>query len=77
MSERRCALLWVLLAGVSSLSSGGASCAARWDFNRGDRRGGATEATLGYGPTLGGGSTLGSEATFGGGGNLGGGFTRG
>ena len=61
--ERRCDLLRVLLAGVSSLLSGGLVCT--WACNHGERQGVAMVATLGglVGATLGGGATLGDGVT--------------
>ena len=49
------------------LSLGGILCAARWAYNRGERRGVATVATLGGAATLRGGTTLGCGVTLGGG----------
>ena len=65
--ERRCALLQLLLDGVSLSLSGGIVCA--WYCNCGERRGVATVATLGglVGANLGGGTTLGVGVTLGGG----------
>ena len=59
--ERHFALLQVLLAGVSPLSSGGIMCA--WACNRGGRQGVAAASTLGGGTTFGGGGILGGGVT--------------
>ena len=56
----------MLLTGVFYLSLGGILCAARWAYNRGERRGVATVATLGGAATLRGGTTLGCGVTLGG-----------